>query len=88
MLKKMAMNTDCLQTESLHASETDSLLPFDQQGTTSIPSCPCRPGYRARRVRSKGAVLVIICYLLASACAQSVGYSVQIKIRSISGYNF
>ena len=32
MLKKMARNTDCLQTESLHASETDSLLPFDHKG--------------------------------------------------------
>ena len=39
-------------------------------------------------MRSKGAVLVIIWYLLASACDTSVGYSVQTKIRSISGYNF
>ena len=88
MLKKMARNTDCLQTESLHASERDSLLPFDQEATTSIPSFPCRPGYRARRVRSKGAVLVIIWYLLASACAQSVVFIVQTITTFIGGYNF
>ena len=84
MLKKMARNTDCLQTESLHASETDSLLPFDQEATTSIRSCPCRPGYQARRVRSKGAVLVIIWYLLASACV----IFVQTNTTFIDGYNF
>ena len=39
--------------------ETDSLLPRDRK---AIPSC-CRPGYRARRVRSKGAVLVLLCSL-------------------------
>ena len=84
----MARNLDCLQTESLHPSETDSLPPFDQEATTSIPSCCCRPGYRARRVRSKGAVLVIIWKLLASACITSVRFSVYTKITSIGGYNF
>ena len=84
----LARNTDCLQTESLHASERDSLPPFDQEATTSIRSCPCRPRYRARRLRSKGAILVIIWYLLASVCVTSVGFSVQINTTFIDGYNF
>ena len=84
----MAKNQDCLQTNVSELRETDSLLPHDQQATTFVPSCHCTPRYQARRVRSKGAVLVIIWYLLASACVTSVGYSVQTKIRSIGGYNF
>ena len=76
------------QTESLHPSESDSLPPFDQEATTSIPSCHCRPGYQARRLKSKGAILVIIWNLLASACITSVRFSVQTKITSIGGYNF
>ena len=44
LLKEMAKNSDCLQTESLHPNETDSLLPFDQEATSSIPSRHCRPG--------------------------------------------
>ena len=74
------------ETESLHPCETDSLLPFDQEATTSIPSCHCRPGYRARRLKSKGAILVIIWHLLASTCVKSVGFSV--RTISVSGYNF
>ena len=59
----MAESTVCLQN-----SEADSLLPFDQEATTSIPSCNCGPGYRPRIVRSKGAVLVIVWSLLTWAC--------------------
>ena len=83
----MAKYSDCLQSEYLHPRETDSLPPFDQEATTSIPSCHCRPGYRARRVRSKGAILVIIWNLLVLACVTSVRFSVYSKITSIGGYN-
>ena len=62
---EMAKNQDCLQTNVSELRETDSLLPHDQQATTSIPSCHCMPGYRARRVRSKRAVLVIMWIMLA-----------------------
>ena len=79
----MARNLDCLQTESLHPSETDSLLPFDQEATTSIPSCCCRPGYRAKRLRSKGAVLVLMWNLLASACS-----NVEMIFQPIGMFNF
>ena len=84
-MKEMAKNLDCLQSESLHPSKTDSLLLLDQGATTSMPSCHCRLGYQARIVKSKGAILVIIWNLLASACVTSVEFSVQTI--STGGYN-
>ena len=77
------MNSDCLQTKILDPSEADSLLPQDQEVTASIPSCCCRPGYRVRRVRSKGAVLVLMWNLLASACS-----SVEMISQPIGMSNF
>ena len=60
----------CTQTESPRKlGETDSLLPRERK---AVPSC-CRPGYRARRVRSKGAVLVLVWSLLPWACYASIG---------------
>ena len=69
---EMAKNQDCLQTNVSELRETDSLLPHDQQVTTFVPSCHCRPVYRTRRVRSKGAVLVIMWIILA--CSNVASY--------------
>ena len=66
---EMSTNSVFLQTESANnLSEADSSLPHDQEATTSIPSCRCRPGYRARRLKSKGVILVVVWNLLAWAC--------------------
>ena len=79
----MAKNQDCLQTNVSELRETDSLLLHDQQATTLIPSCHCTPRYQARRVRSKGAVLVLTWNLLASACPK-----VDLTFQPIGVFNF
>ena len=80
-----------LQTES--PSETDSLLPHDPDKITFfIPSCCCRrgscrtPGYRARRVRSKGAVLVLMWSLLTMLTQTSV--KVEVISKLLGAFNF
>ena len=86
----MATNSEsavCLQTvRPKNLRETDSLWPRDQKATTSIPSCHCRPGYRARRVRSKGAVLVIVWCLLTWAC-NFASVNIEVISRSIGEFN-
>ena len=55
----MAVNIEpgvSLQTPS----EIDSLLAPNEDATTITSSFPCKLRYRARRVRSKGAVLVLV----------------------------
>ena len=65
----MAESALCMHTESPRKlGETDSLMPRKRK---AIPSC-CRPGYRVRRVRSKGAVLVLVWSLLPWACYASM----------------
>ena len=83
----MATNSEsavCLQTvRPISLRETDSLLPRDQKAPTSIPPCRCRPGYWARRVRSKGAVLVIVWSLLTFACnTASMNIDVEVIFQS------
>ena len=83
----MATNSEsavCLQTvRPISLRETDSLLPHDQKAPTSIPPCRCRPGYWARRVRSKGAVLVIVWSLLTFACnTASMNIDVEVIFQS------
>ena len=41
-------------------SEVDSLLPLNEDAATITSSFHCKLRYRARRVRSKGAVLVLV----------------------------
>ena len=48
--------------------ETENLLQCDQEAPTFTRPCHCGQRYRARRVRSKGAVLVIVWSLLTWAC--------------------
>ena len=69
-----------MQAES--PSETDSLLLHDPDKITfHIPSCRT-PRYRARRVKSKGAVLVIVWSLLTWAC-QFASANIEAVSRSI-----
>ena len=56
--------------------ETESLLQCDQEAPTSTRPCHCGQKYRARRVRSKGAVLVIVWSLLTWACSTIVNADV------------
>ena len=80
----MAESTVCLQNR-----EADSLLQHGQEATTSIPSCHCRPRYRARRVRSKGAILVIVWSLLTWVCSSaSVNINSSVISLSIGVSNF
>ena len=74
----------CLQTES--SSEADSLLPHGT--TTFISSCRCRLGYRARGVKSKGAVLVLVWSLLIPACYASVNVEAIRVLTSIEHFSF
>ena len=78
----MATNSEsavCLRTVIPNSlRETDGLLPRDQKALTSIPPCHCRPGYRARRVKSKGAVLVIVWSLLTWACSSASAANVEV----------
>ena len=65
--KNMAVNFEpgvSLQTPS----EIDSLLAPNEDATTITSSFPCKLRYRARRVRSKGAVLVLVWTFLAFCC--------------------
>ena len=82
----MATNSEsavCLRTViPNNLRETDCLLPHDQKAPTSIQPCHCRPGYRARRVRSKGAVLVIVWNLLTWACSTASIVNVEVISQS------
>ena len=65
----MAESAVSLQTVTPNnLRETESLLQCDQEAPTSTQPCHCGQRYRARRVRSKGAVLVIVWILLTWAC--------------------
>ena len=59
--------------------ETENLLQCDQEAPTSTLPCHCGQRYRARRVRSKGAVLVIVWSLLTWACSTIVNADVIIQ---------
>ena len=73
-----------LQAES--PSENDGLLPHDPDKITShISSCRTL-GYRARRVRSKGATLVLVWSLLTMLTRTSVNVGVISKPHG--GFNF
>ena len=63
--------------------ETDSLLSRDQKAPTSIQPCHCR----ARRVRSKGAVLVVVWSLLTWACS-TASMNIDVISKSMGVYNF
>ena len=58
--------------------ETENLLPCDQEAPTSTRPCHCGQRYRARRVRSKGAVLVIVWSLLTWACSTASSVNVDV----------
>ena len=63
----MAVNFDSgnrLQT----ANETDNLLPLSEDAAIITSSFRCKLRYRARRVRSKGAVLVLVWSFLTVSC--------------------
>ena len=62
--------------------ETENLLPCDQEAPTSTRPCHCRQRYRARRVRSKGAVLVIVWSLLTWACSIASSVNVDVIFQS------
>ena len=80
----MATNS-VLQTESANTlSEAESVWPHDQEATTSIPLCHCRPGYRARRVRTRGVILVVVWNLLAWAC-RSANMNAKVISQSLGG---
>ena len=53
-------------------SEVDSLLAPNEDATTTTSSFHCKLRYRARRVRSKGAVLVLAWSFLPFCCSSSV----------------
>ena len=53
-------------------SEVDSLLPLNEDATTITSSFQCKLRYQARRVRSKGAVLVLAWSFLPWYCSSSV----------------
>ena len=53
-------------------SEVDSLLPLNEDATTITSSFHCKLRYRARTVRSKGAVLVLAWSFLPWYCSSSV----------------
>ena len=69
----MASNSEstvCLEAVTPNnLRETDSLLLHDQKAPSSIRPLHCGQRYRARRVRSKGAVLVIVWSLLCSTAS-------------------
>ena len=80
---EMSTNSVFLQTESANnLSEADSSLPHDQEATTSIQSCRCRPGYRARRLKSKGVILVVVWNLLAWGC-RSTNMNAEVVSQSL-----
>ena len=54
-------------------TETDNLPPPNKDVTSVILPFHCKLGYRARRVRSKGAVLVLVWSFLANMCSSIVG---------------
>ena len=85
----MATNSEsavCLQTVRPNTlRETDSLWPRDQEAT-SIQVCYCGPIYRARRVKSKGAVLVIVWNLLTWAC-QFASRNIEVLSWSVGVFN-
>ena len=58
-------------------SEVDSLLPLNEDATTITSSFHCKLRYRARRVRSKGAVLVLAWSFLPWCCSLSVSTFLQ-----------
>ena len=73
-----------LQAES--PSETDGLLLHDPDKITSFtPSCRT-PRYQARRVKSKGAVLVIVWILLTMLTRTSV--IVEVISKPLGGFTF
>jgi len=57
--------------------ETDNLLPPNKDDTSIIPPFHCKLGYRVRRVRSKGAVLVLVWSFLAYMCSSIVDELIQ-----------
>jgi len=58
-------------------TDTDNLLPPNKDDTSTIPPFHCKPGYRARRVQSKGAVLVLVWSFLAYMCSSIVVILIQ-----------
>ena len=79
----MAESAVSLQTgRSNNLRETESLLQCDQEAPTSTRPCHCRPRYQARRVRSKGAVLVIVWSLLTWACSTASVANVEVIFQS------
>ena len=88
----MATNSEsavCLQftVRPNTRKETDSLLPHDHEATDPIPSCHCKLGYQARKVRSKGAVLVIVWSMLTWACHYT-SVNVEVVSQFIGFFNF
>ena len=73
-----------MQAES--PSETDSLLLHDPDKITSHISSCRTPRYQARRVKSKGAVLVIVWILLTILSRTSV--NVEVISKPLGGFNF
>jgi len=75
----MAINVEpgsSLQTPN-ELSETDNLLPPNKDDTSIILPFHCKLEYRARRVRSKGAVLVLVWSFLAFISSSIVGILIQ-----------
>ena len=73
-----------MQAES--PSETDSLLLHDPDKITSHISSCRTPRYQARRVKSKGTVLVIVWILLTMLSRTSV--NVEVISKPLGGFNF
>ena len=65
-------------------TETDNLLPPNKDDTSIIPPFHCKPGYWARRVRSKGAVLVLVWSFLAYISSSIV----EVLIQSVVPFRF
>ena len=89
----MATNSEsavCLQAERPNTQtlrETENLLQCDQEAPTSTRPCHCGQRYRARRVKSKGAVLVIVWSLLTWAC-QFASANIEVVSWSIGVFKF
>ena len=81
----MAVNFDSgnrLQT----ANEIDNLLPLSEDAATITSSFRCKLRYRARRVRSKGAVLVLVWSFLTVSCPLIVDILFRSVVRMPFGF--
>ena len=81
----MAVNFDSgnhLQT----VNEIDNLLPLSEDAATITSSFRCKLRYRARRVQSKGAVLVLVWSFLALSCPLIMDALFQSVVRTPFGF--